>query len=184
MSYWRGGTWRQKWERLKVMGGQGSHNKPIGCGASGAYALGPDDKEEEDPPQLNYDHQPAAQDLKPPVSRSQTVMPDLKASCQLCSIVGSKFLVLHRWAWAGITRIETAKWCDAVSVYIAGTITWRWAYGQVTLPRIRGAVVPGTCTTSTHSVTCNMYLTGQMVRLMTEVVTQNDRCFMQIILLQ
>jgi len=26
--------------------GQGSHNKPIGCGASGAYALGPDDEEE------------------------------------------------------------------------------------------------------------------------------------------
>jgi len=29
------------------MGGQGSHNKPTGCGASGAYALGPDDEEEE-----------------------------------------------------------------------------------------------------------------------------------------
>ena len=26
--------------------GQGSHNKPICCGASGAYALGPDDEEE------------------------------------------------------------------------------------------------------------------------------------------
>jgi hypothetical protein len=26
-------------------GGQRSHNKPIGCGASGAYAPGPDDKE-------------------------------------------------------------------------------------------------------------------------------------------
>jgi hypothetical protein len=25
-----------------------SHNKPIGCGASGAYALGPDDDEEEE----------------------------------------------------------------------------------------------------------------------------------------
>jgi hypothetical protein len=31
----------------KIHGGTGSHNKPIGCGASGAYALGPDDKEEE-----------------------------------------------------------------------------------------------------------------------------------------
>jgi len=30
------------------MGGQGSHNKPIGCGASGAYAPGPDDEEEEE----------------------------------------------------------------------------------------------------------------------------------------
>jgi len=28
-------------------GGQGSHNKPIGCGASGAYGPGPDDEEEE-----------------------------------------------------------------------------------------------------------------------------------------
>jgi hypothetical protein len=25
-------------------GGQGSYNKPIGCGASGAYAPGPDDE--------------------------------------------------------------------------------------------------------------------------------------------
>jgi len=31
-----------------VGGGQGSHNKPIGYGASGAYALGPDDKVEEE----------------------------------------------------------------------------------------------------------------------------------------
>jgi len=29
----------------KITGGQGSHNKPIGCGASGAYAPGPDDEE-------------------------------------------------------------------------------------------------------------------------------------------
>jgi len=29
-------------------GVQGSQNKPIGCGASGAYAPGPDDEEEED----------------------------------------------------------------------------------------------------------------------------------------
>jgi hypothetical protein len=29
-------------------GGQGSHNKPVGCGASGAYAPCPDDKEEEE----------------------------------------------------------------------------------------------------------------------------------------
>jgi len=27
--------------------GSGSHNKPIGCGASGAYAPGPDEEEEE-----------------------------------------------------------------------------------------------------------------------------------------
>jgi len=31
----------------KIMGGQGLHNNPIGCGASGAYAPGPDDEEEE-----------------------------------------------------------------------------------------------------------------------------------------
>jgi hypothetical protein len=48
-SYGCGGTWRRKWERLKITGGQGSHNKPIGCGASGSYALGPDDEEEEGP---------------------------------------------------------------------------------------------------------------------------------------
>jgi hypothetical protein len=30
----------------KNHGGQGLHNKPIGCGASGAYAPGPDDEEE------------------------------------------------------------------------------------------------------------------------------------------
>ena len=29
-------------------GAQGSHNKPIGCGASGAYAPGPDEEEEEE----------------------------------------------------------------------------------------------------------------------------------------
>jgi len=38
------------------MGGQGSHNKPTGCGASAAYALGPEDEEEEEnsrwPPDL------------------------------------------------------------------------------------------------------------------------------------
>jgi hypothetical protein len=28
-------------------GGSGSHNKPIGCGASGACAPGPDEEEEE-----------------------------------------------------------------------------------------------------------------------------------------
>jgi len=47
-SYGHGGTWRRKWERLKITGGgggQGSHNKPIGCGASGAYAPGADDEE-------------------------------------------------------------------------------------------------------------------------------------------
>jgi len=46
MSYRRGGTWRWKWERLKITGVQGSHNKPIGCGASGAYAPDPDDEED------------------------------------------------------------------------------------------------------------------------------------------
>jgi len=47
-SYGRGGAWRRKWERLKSRGGgQGSHNKPIGCGASGAFAPGPDDEKEE-----------------------------------------------------------------------------------------------------------------------------------------
>jgi hypothetical protein len=45
-SYGRGGTWWRKWECLKIMGGQGSHNKPIDCGASGAYAPGHDDEEE------------------------------------------------------------------------------------------------------------------------------------------
>jgi len=31
----------------KITRGQGSHNKPIGCGASGAHAPGPDDEEKE-----------------------------------------------------------------------------------------------------------------------------------------
>jgi hypothetical protein len=43
----REGAWRRKWECLKSQGGQGSRNKPIGCGASGADALGPDEEEEE-----------------------------------------------------------------------------------------------------------------------------------------
>jgi len=30
------------------VGGQGSHNKPTDCGACGAYAPGPDDKEDEE----------------------------------------------------------------------------------------------------------------------------------------
>ena len=49
-SYGRGGTWRRKWERLKITGGggQGLHNRPISCSVSGAYALGPDDEEEEE----------------------------------------------------------------------------------------------------------------------------------------
>jgi hypothetical protein len=47
-SYGRGGTRRRKWESLKITGGQGSHYKPIGCGASGAHAPGPDDEEEEE----------------------------------------------------------------------------------------------------------------------------------------
>jgi len=47
-SYGRGGAWQWKWERPKITGGgQGSYNKPIGCGASGAYAPGPDEEEEE-----------------------------------------------------------------------------------------------------------------------------------------
>jgi len=32
----------------KIRGVQGSHNKPVGCGASGAYAPGLDDEEEEE----------------------------------------------------------------------------------------------------------------------------------------
>ena len=32
----------------KIKRGQGSHNKPIGCDASGAYAPGPDDEEAEE----------------------------------------------------------------------------------------------------------------------------------------
>jgi len=31
----------------KSRGGQGSHNKPIGCGASGAYTLDPNDEDKE-----------------------------------------------------------------------------------------------------------------------------------------
>jgi hypothetical protein len=53
-SYGRGGSWWQKWERLKSRGEQGSHNKPIGCGASGAYAPGPDDEEEEEQTLARY----------------------------------------------------------------------------------------------------------------------------------
>jgi hypothetical protein len=46
-SYERGGAWRRKWKRLKIRGdAQGSHNKTIGCGASGAHAPGTDDEEE------------------------------------------------------------------------------------------------------------------------------------------
>jgi hypothetical protein len=45
--YGRGGTWQQKWECLKITRGQGLHNKTIGCGASGTYASGPNDKDEE-----------------------------------------------------------------------------------------------------------------------------------------
>jgi len=43
-------TWRHLAAEVETSknygGGQGSHNKPIGCGASGAYALGPDEEEE------------------------------------------------------------------------------------------------------------------------------------------
>jgi len=48
-SYGRGGTWRRDWERLNHGWGwwvSGSHNKPKGCNASGAYAPGPDEEEE------------------------------------------------------------------------------------------------------------------------------------------
>jgi hypothetical protein len=38
----------EAWERLKITGGQGSHNKPMGCRASGAYALGPDDDDDDE----------------------------------------------------------------------------------------------------------------------------------------
>jgi hypothetical protein len=48
VSFGRGGTWRRKWEHLKITFWQGSHNKPTGCSASGAYTLGPDDDEEEE----------------------------------------------------------------------------------------------------------------------------------------
>jgi hypothetical protein len=34
-----------KYERQNHGGGGGSHNKPIGCGASGAYAPGPVDEQ-------------------------------------------------------------------------------------------------------------------------------------------
>ena len=48
MSYGCGGTWQQKWEHVKITGGgYGSHNKPIGCSASGAYAPGPVEEEED-----------------------------------------------------------------------------------------------------------------------------------------
>jgi hypothetical protein len=43
-------TWRRLAAEVgtsKITGGQGSHNKLIGCGASGAYAPGPYDEEEE-----------------------------------------------------------------------------------------------------------------------------------------
>ena len=38
----RGAIWRRKLEPLE----KGEHNKPSGCSASGAYALGPDYEEE------------------------------------------------------------------------------------------------------------------------------------------
>jgi len=41
-------TWRHLAAEVgisKITGGQGSHNKPIGCSASEAYATGPDDEE-------------------------------------------------------------------------------------------------------------------------------------------
>jgi hypothetical protein len=41
----------------KITGAQGSHDKPIGCGASGAYAPGPDDKKEETWSYLNESNQ-------------------------------------------------------------------------------------------------------------------------------
>ena len=40
--------WWRKWERLNQGGGGTElHNKPVGCGASEAYAPGPDGEEEE-----------------------------------------------------------------------------------------------------------------------------------------
>jgi hypothetical protein len=45
-------TWRRLVAEVgtsKITGAQGSHNKPIGCGASGAYAPSPNDEEEEHP---------------------------------------------------------------------------------------------------------------------------------------
>jgi hypothetical protein len=45
-------TWRHLAAKVGTSkirgGGQGSHNKPIGCGVSGAYAPGPDKEEEEE----------------------------------------------------------------------------------------------------------------------------------------
>jgi len=38
-------------------------------------------------------------------------------------------------------------------------------------------------TTVAHFVTCNMYLSGQLVRLMLKVITQSDRGFMEVIVL-
>ena len=40
----RGDNWQRKWEWLE----QGEHNKPSGCSASRAYALGPDYEDEEE----------------------------------------------------------------------------------------------------------------------------------------
>ena len=48
MPYGRGGTWRQKWERLNHGGDKGCAISLIGCGAPRAYAPGPDDEEEEE----------------------------------------------------------------------------------------------------------------------------------------
>jgi hypothetical protein len=44
-SYGRGGAWRWKWECLNRGRGQGHTISLIGCGASGAYAVGPDEEE-------------------------------------------------------------------------------------------------------------------------------------------
>ena len=44
-------TWRHLAAEVgmsKYHGGQGLHSKPIGCSASGSYAPGPDDEEEEE----------------------------------------------------------------------------------------------------------------------------------------
>ena len=42
----------------KITGVQGSHNKPIGCGASGADAPGPDDEEEDSLAICDWAHMP------------------------------------------------------------------------------------------------------------------------------
>ena len=78
-------------------------------------------------------------------------MPDLKPSHQLCSIEGSKSLVLQPWAWAGAMRIKDCKvmWCcfrlHSRYNYVRMSM---WSGYTATNPRSycpwNTAVVPGT----------------------------------------